>query len=350
MTTPTLFKKTSASIAELETGLFEKFKAHRVRKIRNSRKTLSGHYLRSEQGGLPRVSQLMTSALQLEEAYYSRFVILVKSLRSLKVSIDEKNLIQCCLLLRTILERIAFIEFFRKSLLENTPEPERKDLHKFTGQLDEYLGKFATMNFGMGKNVIHWVKEGLTSERAPNINPDEFYYTGGLLGLQVDDLAQKKPQNLKATNVMTRIEGVDRKIPGFLNCYDFLCEFIHPNFGDVYSATEKMKAYETPRNKLKVLERHYGINSSWSMPDDILGLFVQADDILSEAITFSFSSHAEIKQRINDWVECSRNNIHFIVNRARDVRKGDECPCLSGLRVKDCAIVIGKPHFKADED
>lgn len=350
MTTAILFKKTHASIAELETELFDKLEAHRVRKIRSSRKTLSGNYLRSEQGGFPRVSQLMTNALQLEEAYYSRFVILVKSLRSLKVSIDEKNLIQCCLLLRTIMERIAFIEFFRKSLLENTPEPERTDLYKFSGQLDEHLGKFTTMNFGMGKNVIHWVKEGLTGERAPNINPDEFFYTGGLIDSQLDDLENHNPTSLKATNVMTRIEGVDRRIPGFLNCYDFLCEFIHPNFGDVYSATEKLRAFETPKNKLNVVERHFGLNSNWSLPDDIRGLFVQADSILSEAITYSFSSHAQIKQRVNDWVECSRNNIHYIVNLARDVRKGDECPCLSGLRVKDCAIVIGKPHFKADDD
>ena len=340
------FMSTKDAISKVEGEVLTNFVGIKTRQIRRNRATASGIY---RNGRIEVVSQMMDPVISLEQAYFSRFVVLGKSLRQISLSIERKELISIAIYIRVAMERIAFLEYLRKSLLDQVPEPEKYDLNKTISQVDEHFGKFKSMNYGMGRNITEFALEGIRGDRAEPVSQATIFRKERFFKNVDDDLDEVDQLSLRATNIMTRIEAMDDKVLGFGNVYDFLCEFVHPNLGDLSSASNVLRSFQTSRNKLEIIEREFSFQNDIQLPHDFQFIFSEIDDVFAEAIVYFFDCHPSIVQRIDEWKEVTAKTIHSFVGQIPGVRKGDDCPCLSGKRVKDCAVGVGRAKFDINQ-
>ena len=120
--------------------------------------------------------------------------------------------------------------------------------------------------------------------------------------------------------------------------YEVLCEFLHPNVGDLYGASLENSDL-TDRYGVRHLTRHIGLGPKRleHVPD--------VHRILTQMLNIS-ADIVEILPVVLDDIETSskyasrltKKFAHKMVKIYRaHFDNRDLCPCLSGLQVKDCA-------------
>ncbi len=145
--------------------------------------------------------------------------------------------------------------------------------------------------------------------------------------------------SIRASNVMNAIDKLEKRVPGTRLTYEVLCEFLHPNRGDLFGATVAAQAtvdYHGTRHLNRTI--NFGQKTLMGSPDvqviiekmmdvsvDIVKYF---PDVLDEIQTVS--EHATKITREFAHNAATKHYKHLFTNR-------DPCPCLSGLRVRDCS-------------
>ena len=143
--------------------------------------------------------------------------------------------------------------------------------------------------------------------------------------------------DVSARSVLTSIDKLDKRSPGARIAYDTLCEFLHPNVGDLYSAT--VRAYsQFDVYGTRHLTRELGLGRK-----DLSTVF-DLERILSQVLTISCDAFRILPIALGDLQVAShaankmaKRFAHRARKRYRAYFKNDDlCPCLSGLRVRDC--------------
>jgi hypothetical protein len=145
--------------------------------------------------------------------------------------------------------------------------------------------------------------------------------------------------SIRASNVMNAIDKLEKRIRGARLTYEVLCEFGHPNRGDLYGATVAAQAtadYHGTRHINRTLnfgpKTLIGSSDIQVVIDKVMEIAVDVvrslPNILDEIEVVSDYA-TKITQDFAHRV-ANRNYKHLFTNR-------DPCPCLSGLRVRDCS-------------
>lgn len=150
---------------------------------------------------------------------------------------------------------------------------------------------------------------------------------------------EQKPNiaNALPDNILNAIDIVEKSVPGARLAYEILCEFLHPNVGDLWGATLIAES-STDGFGTRHLTRTIGLGSKGfeGMPDAEFirdNLFEVCSDVvqqLSPALDdiCLIAAHA---------TRLTRRFAHGVVKNHRGWFRGsDLCPCLSGDAVAAC--------------
>jgi hypothetical protein len=143
--------------------------------------------------------------------------------------------------------------------------------------------------------------------------------------------------DMQVKGIMTAIDKLNRRVPGTRIAYDVLCEYLHPNVGDLYGATIRVRSsFDTYGTRHLAREIGLGPKDLSAAADlnvimsKVLGICCEVMELLP-AVIAELEAASLVANRM------ARKHGHRIRKRYRDYfQKNDLCPCLSGLKVRDC--------------
>jgi hypothetical protein len=193
-----------------------------------------------------------------------------------------------------------------------------------------------------------------------NENPDRIYEVGeqvvkALYGTQINWLVvsaldfRKDPpksaayvrEQLRADEssfkIMNSIDKLGKTVSGTRLAYDLLCEFLHPNVGDLMSATVGMEAF-TDKMGTKHLERRLGLASKLaSLAPEYQLVEGKLFEICIDIVRYAPDVFARLQEYSRALTKVTRSRSHKMYRKNRTLfTKDDPCPCLSGRSIKDC--------------
>jgi hypothetical protein len=156
----------------------------------------------------------------------------------------------------------------------------------------------------------------------------------------VKDVQYIKKKNIASAlpdNILNSIDKLDKAIPGTRLSYEILCEYLHPNVGDLWGATlEGTSSVDAHGTRHLVRKIGLGPKSFRGLPEHQswnAKLFEICADIVSQMsrTVDELNSIAEKATRL------TRRFAHSVVKKHRDqFLHSDPCPCLSGKTVAAC--------------
>jgi hypothetical protein len=155
-----------------------------------------------------------------------------------------------------------------------------------------------------------------------------------------EDIAYARKEltaDMQVKSVLTAIDKLNRRVPGSRIAYDVLCEYLHPNVGDLYGTTlcvsSSFDSYGT-----RHLVREIGAGpKDLSAAVDLNVIMSKALSICCEVLELLPAVVAELEAASLAANGMARKYAHKVRKRYRDFfQKNDLCPCLSGLKVRAC--------------
>jgi hypothetical protein len=142
---------------------------------------------------------------------------------------------------------------------------------------------------------------------------------------------------IKATNVLGSIDKLEKRVPGTRLTYEVLCEFLHPNRGDLYGATIDARSL-TDHYGMRHLERAIGLGpKSLAKLPDLQVVTEKMLDVSADIVRHLPTALDEIETVSVYATKLTRGFAHKMVKQNRGLfANRDLCPCLSGLTIKDC--------------
>ena len=244
----------------------------------------------------------------------------VRYLHAARCALAESDFLVAFLCFRSTLEQIAHLALTDKELKKLHPEDAIPGAFKFIAASMEILAKklYATR--------FAWAKIN---------NADEFEAL-----LAAEDLVYKPDEERIDTTAKSCLAGIDllnKRIRGIRVCYDILCEFAHPNVGNLImftaSANPRIDAGGVPwiDKSLENCAPGYLLSELGFVIERVCGVVLASMNELHATILPSMS-HFESHLQIAVKAHC-----RYIVSNNRALFDGYAlCPCQSGHKTKFC--------------
>jgi hypothetical protein len=146
-------------------------------------------------------------------------------------------------------------------------------------------------------------------------------------------------ESIRASNIMNAIDKLEKRASGTRLTYEVLCEFLHPNRGDLFGSTVSAQAtadYHGTRH----LDRTISLGPKTLVGSPDVQTIIEKMMDVSVDILRSFPAVMHEIEAISGYAtKITQEFAHNIANKhyKRLFTNRDPCPCLSGLRVRDCA-------------
>ena len=219
---------------------------------------------------------------------------------------------------RALIERIAYFNYITRQL-HNHPLPESFEKEYPEVIRDELFPQLVRALFATSLEFRDLQELDFKNHKLPKYEKRD------------GDLVDRKP-----LNILTPISQLEKKVPGVENSYAFLSEFVHPNVGDFETATEKTTMslrFVTRPNSFGGGSRHGGNSGR---------MLNQCVDILMDALSHYTTLLPQSDQYMAKSKSLCRQLLHDTMGEYNlkrwGLRKGSPCPCLSGLRIKECLV------------
>jgi hypothetical protein len=146
--------------------------------------------------------------------------------------------------------------------------------------------------------------------------------------------------NLTAKQVLTAVDRLNKRIAGSRVAYDVLCEFLHPNVGDLLAASLDSSSF-LDRLGIRHLEIILGRGSAdLRKRPDVAHVLAAATGIATDIVSLIPIIHQELDRLAEIITSRTRKamrpllkkNMHFF-------RRSDLCPCHSGKTIGVCCLV-----------
>ncbi len=236
-------------------------------------------------------------------------------------SIDEGSAIVSLSLLRGLIERASLAETVRSKLSGPwRDKAKEKGFHEvfYETSIAELIGK------SLYGTRMDWQK--LASSDFTTAKARELSYE-----------PKEKFMVVSASQILNHVDKLGKRVPGSRVAYDVLCEFLHPNVGDLFATTthaaSRVDAWGTRHLTREIsLGRH-----DFSGAKDLV-------DCLSKALEIVRSITDELPEIFSDLdafgkevSALNKKSMHRVRKRqAHLFNRNDLCPCLSGLTVNNC--------------
>jgi len=222
-------------------------------------------------------------------------------------------------MLRSLVERIAHVAALAEALrpfAQTVPSPEKPNEPLL--DVGDKIGK------ALYGTKVDWRKLGSVDLRIAS--KDDIAY-----------VKEKLTMDVTARSVLSAIDKLDKRVPGVRIAYDVLCEFLHPNVGDLYATTVRTSS-QTDVHGTRHLVREIGLGpKDLSTTPDLAQILSQVLSICSDSFDVLPLAFDDLHMASRVANKMARRFAHRVRKRYRPYfHKNDLCPCLSGLRVADC--------------
>jgi hypothetical protein len=260
-----------------------------------------------------------TTASMLAAFYRSASVIAIEFAESSLDGFRQGQLTVPCAALRSLIERIAHAVALSHATrgMPSAPIPPETPL-KTVLELSQIIARAL---YGTQQN---WTKLTQVDFRVTS-HKDVAYITAAEVG------------GIKATNILSSIDKLEKEIPGARLTYEVLCEFLHPNRGDLYGATVDALSL-TDQYGMRHVRRTIGLGPK--NLENLLEVGVVVEKMLD--VSADIVRHLPIVLNEIEIISTFATNItqsfahKYVKNNRNMFRNRDFCPCLSGKAVKDC--------------
>jgi hypothetical protein len=252
--------------------------------------------------------------------FNSKRVVIYNLVKNFRYFHKERNLLMQNLIHRSLIERVAYFYYmFRQT--------KNCKIGKYTGEDDKTHSDLDKLTITLFRGLTQ-SKIELVGTEFMNLNTDKFSeYT------PKDNLIDKT-----SLNILTPINQLEKKFKGVLNSYYFLSEFLHPNVGDLWSASTRVQ-YTKNEFKDLYLKRFIGFGKP-NYDDSYVNILNQCWEKLLEILKDYLKVLSELSIYRKNLRKFLSEHTHNTINKRSlkffDMRKGTKCPCGSNLRVKDC--------------
>jgi hypothetical protein len=279
------------------------------------------------------LNQLMNESVTLGMLVLSKRIVILRLLKDwLRASKDGDILFET-IIGRSLIERVAYFNYFTRQLRNNPLPKNYKSSEEVFTQIDkEFVAKIKRALFQMSSELSDPKTIDLRKTNFEKYSKKENFLE--VLGIQ------EKVESIDLTplNILTPITQLDKKIMGVKNSYFFLSEFVHPNFGDLFSATKSVRRTKNEFGD-PLFQRTLSLSLN-SATGDFNSIFVQLREILIEIIEHYEKLVLEADLYSNSFTSLTRKGLHLFIKenglKYLNLRKGTQCPCLSGKRIFEC--------------
>jgi hypothetical protein len=143
--------------------------------------------------------------------------------------------------------------------------------------------------------------------------------------------------DIAARNILNSIDKLDKRVRGTRNCYDVLCEFLHPNVGDMHASTIK-SSVEYDGFGTRHLIRDLGIGpKDFTNSPDIKLVISQVFSIcgyIFQRIPSVFEEFGETTASLNLMAKSFAHQIRE--ENKMYFKRRDIFPCMSGVQIRNC--------------
>lgn len=156
---------------------------------------------------------------------------------------------------------------------------------------------------------------------------------------EVADTVSAENESIRVSNIMNAIDKLEKRVSGTRLTYEVLCEFLHPNRGDLFGSTVSAQA-RADYHGTRHLDRTISLGPKTLVGSPDVQAIIEKMMDVSVDILRSFPAVMHEIEAISGYATkitqefahnvATKHYKHLFTNR-------DPCPCLSGLRVRDCA-------------
>ena len=144
--------------------------------------------------------------------------------------------------------------------------------------------------------------------------------------------------DMTARNVLTGVDLLEKRAPGTRVAYEVLCEFLHPNIGDLVSsslASDSSHDHWGTRH----MRRTIGLGAAdLSRQFDLARVLDGVFEITTELVGLVPDLLSKLDELISTASKATKKAQHSTIRRNRDLfLRADPCPCLSGKTIRACA-------------
>lgn len=143
--------------------------------------------------------------------------------------------------------------------------------------------------------------------------------------------------DVSANQILNNVDKLGKKVPGCRLAYDVLCEFLHPNVGDLFAATTRATVTIDGWGT-RHLRREFSLGQSdFSGAHDLINCLNKALTVSRSVVELLPGVHSELERYGKELILLNQKSMHRVRKKQKHLFRGkDLCPCLSGRKVKDC--------------
>ncbi|WP_417433678.1 hypothetical protein [Hoeflea sp.] len=224
-------------------------------------------------------------------------------------------------LIRGLIERAALAENVRSKLSEEwLEEAKKRGFHEvlYETKIVETIGK------SLYGTRVDW--QELAQSDFANSKHRELEYK-----------PKEQFLDVSAGQVLSHIDKLSKRVPGCRLAYDVLCEFLHPNVGDLFATTTQSSSNFDAWGT-RHLKREFTIGRhDFSGALDMVECMRKTLEVTRSVIELLPEIFSELDKGSEEISRMNRKSMHRVTKRQKHLFRGNDwCPCLSGLTVKNC--------------
>ena len=261
------------------------------------------------------------SAQKLKAFVFVSMVACLDHAEMALVAIDQGRGGMPISLIRGLIERISIVNSVQSAispLMEECGDTERFMDEFYSGDYHSVILK------SLYGTRIDWIKAA--SSEVDKVKRKEYEYKSS------EGFADES-----AEQILNRVDQLSKKIAGVRFAYDMFCEFLHPNSGDLFSATMRSTAHVDSWGT-RHLTRKLGIGGrDFSSEPQLSAVLGSSLDIAISVLNLGLVLHESLDRDADAILKINKKIMHSVRKKQKHIfRARDLCPCLSGKEVSHC--------------
>lgn len=253
---------------------------------------------------------------------------LIPKLACVRVSLealqrDDTSVLEDCNQFRFVCERLAVLTIALEAIEKEIPDLNIVDYNQIISASESCLN----LAFGTRFDI-----QNLYNLEFEDMPKTEYKYDESI-----------GPRSFATSSVLSSIDKVHKRyLPGFRPFYDYVCEYVHPNVGDMNACWEIKSMRPTSDNYMlitrqishkpqRIVKKFHGIE----MHD--VALIERSYKFFKKILNLLSDSSEKAEKILHSGNRTYVKYQHKVAKRNRDVfEKNAPCPCGSGLTISAC--------------
>lgn len=284
---------------------------------------------------------------QFERLSWSRGYMTNQLVQGISREFENNNIYSVLILTRTLLELTAnYIDTITKvnELLEKYGLNQHRKVSLAYNKMvvDRLVVDRVLEGYDELKDVVQ------KATLATSINVEDYWTSERILGEKRKDYKQAEDTiDLKPKTILYAIDSLDKKIKGTRRCYDFLCQFSHPNFGPYMLSHQDKSVINTYDNNLIVVRTVMAPNNEDHLDEGTTKLVEETFELMLLAMNEFKVSSMGIYKEFRNIRKVLKIIAKFTMQNNPELFARDElCPCGSGDNITACCGRKMKAAFK----